>query len=96
MRVNVYAEEISERIEIVEKRGEKGQVFYGVRFYTELPVTLAGVPVGNFKTQVQGPFIHCEGDDDSAAVTFWSLPRTKRILRQALQKIDEVLERREL
>lgn len=37
MRVNVYAEEMTDRVEIVEK-GE----FTGLRFYLELPVTLPG------------------------------------------------------
>lgn len=39
MRVNIYAEEISDRIEIVSKEIE-GRTFTGLRFYLELPVTL--------------------------------------------------------
>jgi len=35
MRVNVYAEEQTLRVELVEKRG-----FTGIRFYLELPVTV--------------------------------------------------------
>ena len=39
MRVNVYAEEITDRIEIVTKVTEDG-VFTRLRFYLELPVTV--------------------------------------------------------
>lgn len=91
MRVNVYAQEISERVEIVEKRGENGEKFYGVRIYTELPVTTP-LPGKGGVHQVKGPFIHHDGDDDSAAVTFWSLSRTKRVLEKAVKQINEFLE----
>lgn len=37
MRVNVYAEEMTSRVEIVEKNG-----FTGLRVYLELPVTIPG------------------------------------------------------
>lgn len=39
MRVNVYAEEMTDRIEIIAKDIE-GQRFTGLRFYLELPVTI--------------------------------------------------------
>ena len=58
MRVNVYAEEITDRVEIVEKEID-GQKFTGLRFYLELPVTLAE------GQHTRGPFIHHPGDDDS-------------------------------
>lgn len=70
MRVNVYAEEITERVELVEKGG-----FTGIRFYLHLPVTHGQV-------QIKGPFMHHQGDDDSSAVTFWG----KRDLRDVLSK----------
>jgi len=63
MRVNVYAEELTNRVEIVEKR-VGGTKFTGLRFYLELPVTVkreGGVNI------YKGPFQHHEGDDDSAA-----------------------------
>lgn len=41
MRVNVYAEEMTERIEIISKEIE-GQQFTGLRLYLELPVTVGG------------------------------------------------------
>lgn len=86
MRVNVYAEEMTDRIEIVEKGG-----FTGVRFWLALPVTMpAGCigPMGGELFQARGPFMHHPGDDDSAAVTFWG----KRELRKALVKALELLD----
>ena len=41
MRVNVYAEEMTDRIQIISKVIE-GQEFTGLRFYLELPVTIGG------------------------------------------------------
>lgn len=38
MRLNVYAEEITDRIEIIEKETKDGK-FTGLRIYLELPVT---------------------------------------------------------
>lgn len=84
MRVNVYAEEMTERVEIVQK-GE----FTGLRFYLELPVT---IPEGHYERGLhadrdcnfQGPFIHHPGDDDSAAVTFWGKRQMLALLQKAL------------
>ena len=81
MRVNIYAEEMTRRVEIVEKEIE-GQTFTGVRFYLYLPVTIGG-------ENRRGPFLHRPGDDDSSAVTFWG----KRDLRHVLQKAVELLDR---
>ena len=80
MRVNVYAEEMTQRVELVRKTAD-GHEFVGVRFYLELPVT---VNAGKMEepVNVSGPFIHQIGDDDSAAVTFWG----KRELRGALER----------
>lgn len=69
MRVNIYAEEMTDRVEIVSKTID-GQEFTGVRFYLELPATITDA-AGAFPQNVRGPFIHRPGDDDSAAVTFW-------------------------
>lgn len=80
MRVNVYAEEMTERLEIKRKVIE-GQVFTGLRIYLELPVTVAG-------RQVQGPFMHHPGDDDSSAVTFWGKRDLRKVLRKALRELD--------
>lgn len=81
MRVNVYAEEMTHRLEIVKKVID-GHAFTGLRFYLYLPVTL-----GNGK-QVQGAFIHRDGDDDSSAVTFWGKRDLRMLLRKALEKLD--------
>lgn len=80
MRVNVYAEEMTDRVELITKAVE-GQEFTGVRFYLELPVTKGG-------RQFKGPFIHRPGDDDSAAVTFWGKQDLRSVLRKALHLLD--------
>lgn len=85
MRINVYAEEMTERVEIVEKETPEGK-FTGVRFYLELPVTVP-LPNGGVASH-QGPFMHRPGDDDSSAVTFWG----KNILRKALGKAIALLD----
>jgi len=88
MRVNIYAEEMTNRIEIIEKEID-GNKFEACRFYLYLPVTVPS-PQGYPDTNnVQGPFIHREGDDDSAAVTFWSRGKLREILQQAIDKLDE-------
>ena len=81
MRVNIYAEEMTDRIEIIEKEID-GNKFEAVRFYLYLPVTREGL--GN----ISGPFIHREGDDDSAAVTFWSRGKLRDILQQTIELLD--------
>jgi len=80
MRVNVYAEEMTDRVEIVEKTID-GQLFTGLRFYLELPVTRG-------QMQVSGPFIHHDGDDDSSAVTFWGKSDLREALKIAQDKLD--------
>ena len=81
MRVNIYAEEMTDRVEVVEKSID-GVTFTGLRFYLELPATVDG-------KQYQGPFMHRTGDDDSAAVTFWSKSDTRELLRKSLKVLDE-------
>jgi hypothetical protein len=39
--------------------------------------------------QVQGPFMHRAGDDDSAAVTFWGKRDLRKLLRRALDMLDD-------
>lgn len=101
MRVNVYAEEMTDRIEIISKEIE-GRTFTGLRFYLELPVTVGGEgqhrsvddseevfkPINGKVAQVQGPFMHHPGDDDSAAVTFWGKRDLRRMLVEALEALD--------
>lgn len=92
MRVNVYAEEMTDRIEIISKTIE-GREFTGVRFYLELPVTKyilesEGGPVAE-TVQMRGPFMHGPDDDDSAAVTFWGKTDLRPALEKALYLLDQ-------
>ena len=80
MRVNVYAEEMTDRLEIISKQID-GNSFTGLRFYLELPATVNG-------EQFRGPFVHRPGDDDSSAVTFWGTQDLRTMLRQALKLLD--------
>lgn len=80
MRVNIYAEEMTERIEIIRKVIE-GQEYTGLRIYLELPVTFGA-------NQIQGPFIHHKGDDDSSAVTFWGKKDLRKVLKIAIEQLD--------
>jgi len=81
MRVNIYAEEMTDRIEIIEKEID-GIKFHAVRFYLELPVSKGG-------EQIKGPFIHRGGDDDSSAVTFWGKRDLRVVLRKAASMLDD-------
>lgn len=81
MRVNVYAEEMTDRVEIVEKTVD-GQVFTGLRIYLELPATVG-------RRQYQGPFIHREGDDDSSAVTFWGKGDLRKLVDKMRFELDK-------
>jgi len=86
MRVNIYAEEMTDRIEIVEKENAEGK-FTGVRFYLYLPVT-EPAGEGEDTRQVRGPFLHHIGDDDSSAVTFWGKADLRAALVKALALLD--------
>lgn len=81
MRVNIYAEEMTDRVELITKE-VGGKQFTAVRFYLELPCTVNG-------EQYKGPFIHKPGDDDSSAVTFWGKRDLRPMLRKALEVLDE-------
>ncbi len=101
MRVNIYAEEMTGRVEITAKVIDD-QIFTGLRFYLELPASTFKYAVGqkvpenvsqaqfeNEVLQIQGPFIHRPGDDDSAAVTFWGKKDLRKMLQKAIQLLDE-------
>lgn len=94
MRVNVYAEEMTDRVELVEKATQDGK-FIGLRFYLYLPVTSpcslsqAGPRLIPESREHRGPFLHREGDDDSAAVTFWGKRQLRTALVKALALLDE-------
>lgn len=85
MRVNIYAEEMTERVEIISKEID-GQKFTGLRLYLELPATF--VERSGERRTVAGPFIHRPGDDDSSAVTFWGKRDLRVVLRKMLEKLD--------
>ena len=97
MRVNIYAEEMTDKIEIISKEIE-GTKFTGLRFYLELPVTVNKVITrtglqGNVTKQVvpeqvSGPFMHHPEDNDSAAVTFWGKSDLRDLLVKALDILD--------
>jgi hypothetical protein len=91
MRVNIYAEEMTDRVELISKEID-GHSFTAVRFYLELPATVQ-TPLG--QTQVSGPFMHRPGDDDSAAVTFWGKQDLRPVLLKALALLDEHYARKE-
>jgi hypothetical protein len=82
MRVNVYAEEMTDRVEIITKEID-GHLFTAVRFYLYLPAT------DHNGHQHQGPFLHRIGDDDSAAVTFWGKKDLRPMLAKALSLLDK-------
>ena len=95
MRVNIYAEEMPDepRLEIITKEIE-GNKFTALRIYLELPVTkdiIEETRDGLVKktVQMQGPFIHRPGDDDSSAVTFWGKRDLRVLLRRALDMLDD-------
>jgi hypothetical protein len=111
MRVNVYAEEMTDRIEIIAKEID-GHSFTGLRLYLELPVSVprdfkaegspyldstndptvkrvVAAPHTQQSLNLQGPFIHRPGDDDSAAVTFWGKRDLREVLRKMLARLDE-------
>lgn len=56
MRVNVYAEELIDRVEVISKTAATGSTFVGLRFYLESSPKMM---------PPQHP------DDDASAVTFW-------------------------
>ena len=100
MRVNIYAEELTDRVEIVEKV-INGVIYIGVRFYLELPVSVKSVE-SEFTYEVKGPFFHrasfkdmkdgvgqYEVDDDSSAVTFWGKRDLVEVLTKAIGMINE-------
>lgn len=97
MRVNVYAEEMTDRIEVISKEID-GQTFTGLRIYLELPASyhvgpngglLAALPTDKEQaSHLQAPFIHRPGDDDSSAVTFWGKRDLRDVLFKALALLD--------
>lgn len=105
MRVNVYAEEMTDRVEIISKE-INGQTFTGLRLYLHLPVTIPKMAIdpihgkpyrGELVFQnvrgvahVSGPFLHGGfDDDDSSAVTFWGKRDLRDVLQTMIRALDE-------
>jgi hypothetical protein len=88
VRVNIYAEEMTDKVELITKTTKDGE-FVGVRFWLELPATVpvAGSTTGE-EQHVRGPFMHHPDDNDSAAVTFWGKAQLKVALRKALELLE--------
>jgi hypothetical protein len=55
VRINVYAEELTDEVTVVEKEADTGRTFYGVRVFLRSPEELH----------------HSPEDDDRSAITFW-------------------------
>lgn len=87
MRVNIYAEELTERVEVISKEID-GHTYYAVRFYLELPATITTDALGNIQN-VRGPFMHRLGDDDSSAVTFWGRSQLRELFAKAIEQLDD-------
>jgi len=72
MRINVYAEELTDKVEQVETVADTGRKFFGVRFFLESSDKLH----------------HTADDDDSSAVTFWGpRERLKAMLLKAAAQL---------
>jgi hypothetical protein len=55
LRINVYSQELTKELELVEKEADTGIKYYGVRMYLASPDVLH----------------HTVEDDDRSAITFW-------------------------
>lgn len=99
MRVNVYAEELTDQVSLATKEIE-GRTFTALRFHLALPASFinsnpniaprpATVKDTEQATHYRAPFIHHPGDDDSAAVTFWGKRDMRPLLRKALELLDQ-------
>lgn len=84
MRVNIYAEEMTNKVTLITKNIE-GEEYVAIRFWLYLPVTI-DEKTGEFR---KGPFIHRPGDDDSSAVTFWGKRDLRPVLKKALELLDD-------
>ena len=74
MRVNVYAEELTDEVQVVEKTTEDDQVFIGVRILLKSSDYLH----------------HTPQDDDRSAVTIWgSREKLKKVLAKLLLTLEE-------
>jgi hypothetical protein len=79
MRINVYSEELTERVELKSKRAENtGVEFYGMHFFL----------------RSQEELHHGDQDDDTSAVVLWSETpeRLLALLSKATQEVQKFIE----
>lgn len=83
-RVNVYGEELTDRIEVVEKVVDEGHTFYGLRFWLKFPNQDWWI-----HRKVDG-----EPDDDSSAITIWadSLEGLESLLKNGIDVLTKALD----
>lgn len=72
MRVNVYEEELTDDVQIVETTAEEDKTFYGVRVFLLSSDSLH----------------HSSEDDDRSAVTFWVNTYQRAVILQAHLRRD--------
>ena len=74
MRVNVYAEELSDDVRVVHTKADTGRTYSGVRFLLHSSDYLH----------------YNDGDDDRSAVTFWGpVAKLRELLTKALNSLEE-------
>jgi len=78
MRINIYNEELTDRVEFQKANAKTGTRFYRLSFYLASPDVLH----------------HSSGDDDTSAVVFWSDSREKllALLAEAIDQIRNYAE----
>lgn len=76
MRINVYNEELTTDVKLIEKQAANGTMFYGLHFYLESSSLLH----------------HKENDDDRSAVILWgdSPRRLITVLSKALKEAEKL------
>lgn len=90
MRVNVYGEELTNRIEVVTKEAD-GYTFYGLRFWLKFPNADWWI---HRKVTNEGEL---ENDDDSSAVTIWAENKEQLwdLFQQAIDELEQPTEETE-
>lgn len=68
MRVNIYSQELTDEVELVEQVSNTGAIYSGIRFYLHSSERLH----------------HPPKDDDRSAITFWLPRSNERRLEMAM------------
>jgi len=75
MRINVYSQELTKEVTVVQKQADDtGILYYGVRMYLASPDILH----------------HTADDDDRSAITFW-VPNAESFSQEDLAKVFDVM-----